>query len=85
MDSSSKFIKYALIGGAAVIVAAVAAHLMSKSEEADELLDADLEDLGELKLDANGRIEFEQFLKIFQICSFYGKTQFAAKKHEYIK
>ena len=30
-------------------------------------------------------LKFEYFLKIFQICSFYGKTQFKDKKKEYVK
>lgn len=72
-----KNIKYALIGGAALVGAAVAYHLFNTSkEEADDGLDEDLEQLGPLELDAMGRIEFRQFLKIFQICSYYGKTQF---------
>jgi hypothetical protein len=60
-----KFV-YALLGGAAIIGAAVAYHLFSKSsEEAEGDLDADLDELGPLELDENGRIKFEQFLKIF--------------------
>lgn len=54
-----KKVMYALIGGAAVIGAAVAFHFLARSsEEADDNLDADLEQLGPLELDANGRIEF---------------------------
>ena len=30
-------------------------------------------------------LKFEYFLKIFQICSFYGKSQFNIKKKEYIR
>ena len=30
-------------------------------------------------------LKFEYFLKIFQICSFYGKTQFKIKKKEFIR
>jgi hypothetical protein len=75
---------YALLGGAAALVgAAVAFHYLTRGTE-DETLDADLEQLGPLELDMNGRIEFRQFLKIFQICSFYGKTQFAEKKKQYV-
>ena len=76
---------YALMGGVAVVGAAVAFHFLSKSsEEVDDALDADLAELGELELDSRGIIEFKQFLKIFQICSFYGKTQFAERKREFI-
>jgi hypothetical protein len=39
----------------------------------------DLEKLGDVEME-DGYIKFEQFLKIFEICSFYGKTQFAAEK-----
>ena len=54
-----KKVMYALMGGVAVIGAAVAFHLLSKSEsEADETLDNDLEKVGPLELDAQGRIEF---------------------------
>jgi len=44
---------YALIGGVAVIGAAVALYMSSSAEgeAAEEALDGDLEDLGELKLD----------------------------------
>ena len=76
---------YALVGGAALVGAAVAFHLLSKSsDEVEDSLESDLEQLGALQLDANGRIEFAQFLKIFQICSFYGKTQFNARKKEMV-
>lgn len=54
-----KKVMYALIGGAAVIGAAVAYHLLSQTEEAEESLDSDLNQLGELELDDNGRIKFE--------------------------
>ena len=30
-------------------------------------------------------LKFEYFLKIFQICSFYGKTQFKIKKVEFVR
>jgi hypothetical protein len=61
-----KKVMYALIGGVAVIGAAVAFHLLNKNaEEADDSLDNDLEKVGPLELDAMGRIEFNQFLKIF--------------------
>ena len=35
-------------------------------------------------MEANGMLKFEYFLKIFQICSFYGKSQFNLKKKEYV-
>ena len=30
-------------------------------------------------------LKFDYFLKIFQICSFYGKNQFRIKKKEFIR
>jgi len=30
-------------------------------------------------------MKFDYFLKIFQICSFYGKSQFSEKRKEYIE
>ena len=48
-----KKVMYALIGGVAVIGAAVAFHLLNKNaEEADESLDNDLEKVGPLELDS---------------------------------
>ena len=80
-----KKVLYALLGGAAVVGAAVAFHLLGKaSEEADDGLDAEIAELGELELDANGFIEFKQFLKIFQICSYFAKAQFAIEKKQMI-
>lgn len=44
---------YALIGGAAIVGAAVAFHFLGKGgEEADETLDNDLEKVGPLELDS---------------------------------
>lgn len=81
-----KKVLYALIGGVAVVGAAVAYHMASKSaEEADDGIDEDLEQLGPPEMEANGMLKFEYFLKIFQICSFYGKNQFNIKKKEYVR
>ena len=79
-------VKYALLAGAAVVGSAIAYHFLSNSTEeaTDDGLDADLDQLGALELDAEGRIDFAQFLKIFQICSFYGKSQFLVRKKELI-
>ena len=70
-----KRVYYALVGGVAIVSAAVAFHFLSRgTEEADDGLDDELAALGPLELDAYGRIEFEQYLKIFKICAFYGKS-----------
>lgn len=80
-----KKVLYALIGGVAVVGAAVAYHLASKSaEEADDGIDEDLDQLGEPQYEPNGMLRFDYFLKVFQICSFYGKNQFNIKKRELI-
>lgn len=59
-----KKVQWALIGGIAVVGAAVAYHLFNSQKE-DDPIDDDIEKLGELRLDANGHIEFQQFLEIF--------------------
>ena len=70
-----KKVMYALIGGAAVVGASVAYYLASKSvEDSNDGIDHDLDQLGPVQMDANGMLNFEYFLKIFQICSFYGKN-----------
>jgi len=82
----SKNVKYALIGGAAVILAAVSYHYLSqKASETNEAdIDEDLDKLGPLKRDTNEMIDFDYFIKIFQISSFYAKTQFSKKKKEFV-
>lgn len=86
MSNLSKNVKYALLGGAAVILAAVSYHYMSSKEAgtADCDIDEDLDKLGPLKRDANEMIDFDYFIKIFQISSFYAKNQFAKKKKEFV-
>jgi len=81
-----KSTKYALIGAGAVVAAAVAFYLLSDKEdaEADDNLNEDLKELGELQLDDRGNIEFQQFLQIFKICAFYGKTHFAQRRKELV-
>jgi hypothetical protein len=81
-----KKVMYALVGGIAVIGAAVAYHLANRqSEEIEDDIEDDLAQLGAPDYEANGMLKFEYFLKIFQICSFYGKTQFKLKKKEFIR
>ena len=74
-----KKVLYALIGGVALIGAAIA-FSMSKDSAVDDVLNQ----LGPVEKDENGKLDFEYFLKIFQICTVYGKTQFAERKREYI-
>ena len=51
----------------------------------DDQLDSDLKELGELQLDENGHIEYDQFLKILKMGYFYGRTQFNDRKHELVQ
>ena len=37
-----------------------------------------------MKRDANEMIDFDYFIKIFQISSFYAKNQFAKKKKQFV-
>jgi hypothetical protein len=58
-----KKVLYALIGGVAVVGAAVAYHLASKSiEEADDGIDDELEQLGPPEMEPNGMLKFDYFL-----------------------
>lgn len=36
-------------------------------------------------MDESGMIKFDYFLKIFQMCAFYGKTQFHIQKKDFIR
>jgi len=96
MTTENKNLKYALLGGAAVVGAAVLYYLTNSAEsknadgltaaEADkfeENLDEDLEKIGEIEYE-DGHIKFTQFLKIFEICSYHGKTLFAEQKKTFI-
>ena len=68
-----KRVLYALLGGAALVGAAVAFHMIKTGDPEDGIND-DLEALGPLEVEeGTGMMKFEYFLKIFQICSFYGK------------
>lgn len=73
-----KKVLYALIGGATLIGAAVAYHMVSRSTgdgDDEDNLDEDLNQLGPLEIEQDsGMVKFEYFLKILQICSFYGKN-----------
>ena len=63
-----KEVMYALIGGAAIVGAAVAYHLASQKASADDdadTLDNDLEELGEIQKDEQGFLKFDYFFKIF--------------------
>ena len=90
--SENKNLKYGVIAGAAIVGAAAIWYLMNgKSSDAatsgevdhEDAMDQDLEAIGEIEIE-DGHIKFEQFLKIFEICSFYGKTQFQVEKKSFI-
>mgnify|MGYP006104726993 CR=1 FL=1 len=78
---------YALIGGVAVLGAAIAYYSANKGKVEDEEADMedDLAELGEPQFEPSGMLKFEYFLKIFQICSFYGKNQFNIKKKDMVR
>jgi len=81
-----KKVLYALLGGAAVVGAAIVYFAANKEKVEDEGdMEDDLANLGEPQFEASGMLKFEYFLKIFQICSFYGKNQFRLKKKEFIR
>ena len=67
----NKVVKYALIGGAAIIAAALAFHYAGKSSSATGEADIDdyIEELGDPEYDENGFLKFDFFIKIFQISS----------------
>jgi hypothetical protein len=55
MDSK---VKYAIMGGVALAGAAAVYLFYSKSDEGENVLEDELDQLGALELDANGVIEF---------------------------
>ena len=80
MSFQDKRVVYGLLAGAAVLVGAVLYHQYSSSDEPDMS-----ESIGPLKRDQSGHIDFEQFIKIFEVSSAKAKVQFATKKKEYIE
>jgi hypothetical protein len=95
--SDNKNLKYALIGGAAIVGAAALYWLTSTSDatasasdpaavskkEDDDKLEEQLDAIGEIEYE-DQHVKFEQFLKIFEICSYHGKTEFAEQKKNFI-
>jgi len=70
-----KRVMYALMGGVAVVGAAVAYSVYAgKAEQETDTIEDDLAAVGEPQYEANGMLKFEYFLQIFHICSFYGKN-----------
>lgn len=79
-----KRVVYGILAGAAVLVgAAVASHYFSKAGD-DDKLEQEIEKLGSLQRDNSNHIEFDQFIKIFEISSQHAKTEFSEKKKSYI-
>lgn len=79
-----KKIQYALLGGAAVIVAAIGIYLLtSNKEEEEEVITDDVDDLVnqlQLEREDNGKLTFECFIEIFKISSKHAKMSFCEKK-----
>ena len=81
-----KRVIYGLLGGAAVLVgAALISHYFQDKVADSDPMDAELEQLAPLARDSTGHIEFEQFIKIFEISSLHAKSEFAEKKKAFIK
>ena len=57
---------------------------MSGPGKSDPMKDK-LEELGVLKRDASGHIDFEQFIKIFEISSAAAKSEFADRKKNFVR
>lgn len=72
-NQNNKQMKFAVIGGIGIIGAAFLYHYMSQTSETEEMLDNELAALHPLARDPMGRIEWEHFQKIFEICAKHGK------------
>jgi len=79
-----KKLLYALIGGATLLVgAAIISHMSGQVEESP--IDQDLENLGPLRREEDGRyLDFEYFIKVFELSTMYAKMKFSNKKKEYV-
>jgi hypothetical protein len=79
-----KKVLYALIGGATLLIgAAIISHLSQTVE--DSPIDDDLDKLGPLKREEDGRyLDFEYFIKVFELSTTYAKMKFSSKKKEYV-
>jgi hypothetical protein len=61
--------------------------MASSSKEFEEVedIEEDLAQLGAPDYEGNGMLEFDYFLKIFQISATYGKSQFKIKKKDMMR
>ena len=65
-----KNVKYALLGGLALVGAALAYHFYKQQVDNEDDLDEDINELGAIEYENDGKvIKFEQFIKIFKLCS----------------
>jgi len=80
-----KKVMYALIGGATLLVgAALIAHMSSAAVE-ENPIDDDLDKLGPLKREEDGRyLDFDYFINVFELSTKYAKMKFSSKKKEYV-
>lgn len=75
-----------MIGGAAILVAAVGIYFLTNNkveEEEEEAIVDDIDDqVNELQLERedNGKLTFECFIEIFKISSKHAKISFSEKK-----
>lgn len=80
-----KRVVYGLIGGAALLIgAAIISHYTSGQSAEDQQIDDEIEKLGPLQRDNTNHIQFDQFIKIFEISSLHAKNEFSKKKKQYI-
>jgi len=84
-----KKVMYALIGGAAVLIGAAIYYSMNKdkasSPRKSNPLDDELAKLGPAKYESNGmHIEFDYFIKMYEISQTYAKKEFAKRKADFV-
>lgn len=77
--------KYALIGTGALVGAAAMFHLMSSSSGVNKQCLKEVDDLGPVKRDPNGMINFTFYKDIFLIISKYAKQKFANEKKKLLE
>ena len=80
-----KKVLYALIGGATLLVGAALLAHMSAGQVEESPIDDDLDKLGPLKREEDGRyLDFEYFIKVFELSTTYAKMKFSTKKKDYV-
>ena len=82
---SDKRVIYGILGASAVVVgAAILSHYFSGGGKSDPLKEK-LDELVPLQRDSSGHIDFEQFIKIFELSSASAKAEFADRKKNFVR